>query len=61
MQAWDHFYIIGTTLSKEKSLGTTLSQEYRNSYCRLLRKISILSAKLVSHLMIVGEIYQQSE
>ena len=24
----DHTYIIGTTLSKEKSLGTTLSQEY---------------------------------
>ena len=26
----DHTYTIGTTLSKEKSLGTTLSQEYRN-------------------------------
>ena len=28
----DHTYIIGTTLSREKLLGTTLSQEYRMTY-----------------------------
>ena len=36
----DHTYIIGTTLSKEKSLGTTLSQEYHTFFGKFRKNIS---------------------